>query len=107
MEREHKKPDKIIRVGGKEFRLYEYLDESDGQFVLDYPNFDENPEYTDEGRPFKLPVQEDCPHWESSKTDGHYYGDCGTCVWFSRDEPLAAIGICLCEELKRASPARE
>ena len=102
MEREQKKPDKIIHVGGKEFRLYSYIDEYDGQSVLDYPNFEENPEYTDEGRPYKLPVQEDCFHWKSTVPDSPYSGDCGSCALFHRDEPLAAIGICMCEELRLA-----
>jgi len=101
MERPQKKPDKIIRVGGREFQLYSYINECDGQTILDYPNFVENPEYTDEGRPFKLPVQDECPHWEASKPDERYYGDCGSCMWLHRDEPLAAIGVCMCESLRR------
>ena len=101
MGREQKKPDKIIRAGGKEFKLYKYRDEYDGQYVLGYPDFDENPEYTDGGRPFKLPVQEDCPHYQSQDLDQPGFGDCGSCIWFYRDEPLAAIGVCMCDALRR------
>ena len=48
------KPGRIIRAGGCEFHLFKYIDEYDGQEIIDLPRFYENPEYTDEGRPFVL-----------------------------------------------------
>jgi hypothetical protein len=100
MKQEERKPDRIVRVGNREFKLYKYFDESDGQYILDYPDFDENPEYTGEGRPYKQQVYESCPHAEDG--EGQDPGDCGGCKYFHRDEPYAPIGICMCEELRLA-----
>jgi len=99
------KPDEIVRAGGREFPLFKYRDEFDGKFLLDLPDFDKNPEFTDEGRPFTLHVQDSCPHARSRDPDDpddpDDPGDCGGCVWFHRDEPYAPIGVCMCDEMKR------
>ena len=95
-----RKPDRIVKSGGKEFRLYKYQDEYDGRYILDLPDFDEDPEYTEDGRPFRLHVQEGCVNAKSRDPDGHASGDCGGCVWFQRDEPYAPIGVCMCDVYK-------
>ena len=59
---EKKKPDAVFNVGGKEFMLYKYYDGASQQEMLDYPDFDESPEYTDEGKPFRLAVLENCEY---------------------------------------------
>jgi len=94
------KPDKIVYAGGREFRLYKYYEEFDGKYILDLPDFDENPEYTDDGRPFTLLVQESCEHAKSRDLDDQDPGDCGGCIWFRRDEPYAPIGVCMCDAMK-------
>jgi len=98
-----KKPDKIVCAGGREFRLYRYHDEEDGRYILDLPDFAENPEYTDEGRPFMLHVQDGCPNAKARNPDDTNSSDCGCCYWFYQDEPFAPIGVCMCDALRRES----
>jgi len=97
-------PDKIVYAGGREFRLYRYKDEFDGKYILDLPDFDENPEYTGEGRPFTLNVQDSCVYARSRDPAGNDPGDCGGCGWFHREEPYAPIGVCMCDELRQTMP---
>ena len=105
---EQKQPDKIVRVGGREFRIFREYDDLVEHDVLVYPDFEESPEYTGEGRPFCLAVQESCEYGRySGDPDDPDPGDCGCCVWFHREEPFAAIGVCMCDSLKRTDIARE
>lgn len=101
MTREGKKPDKIIRVGNREFRLYKYYDDMLGEELIDYPNFQEKPEYTDEGRPFVMAIQESCQYWKPYSSESSYPGDCSGCGWFYLEKDADAIGICMYEALKR------
>ena len=95
------KPDYIINVGGREFQLYWYTDESSGELLLDLPNFLEDPIYTNEGRPFTLAVQESCNYGkDDDDPNDSDPGDCGGCGWFHREVPLAPIGICMCDAMK-------
>lgn len=101
MRRKQKPPDGVIQAGGREFRLYKYFDKSLGEELLNLPNFQENPEYTAEGRPFALAVQESCEHGrDDNGPNNPDPGDCGGCVWFHREQP-AAIGVCMCDALRR------
>jgi len=94
-------PDKIIRVCGHEFRLYKEYDEGDGLELLIYPEFDENPEYTEDNRPFALRVDDSCEYGRCSTPDGDNPGDCGGCVFFYREQPDDPIGICMCDERRQ------
>jgi len=97
-----KEPDAVFKVSGREFRLYKYYDDAVQQEMLNYPNFDESPEYTDEGRPFKLMVQESCEYGkDENDPDDPDPGDCGGCVYFKREHTAYdPIGVCMCEELR-------
>jgi len=95
-------PDRIVYTGGKEFRLYKYYDELSGDEILDYPNFQESPEYTSDGRPFTLAVQESCEYGrDDNDSNDPDPGDCGGCVWFHREAAYDPIGVCMCEEIRR------
>ena len=95
-------PDAVFNVGGREFRLYKYYDAAAQQEMLNYPDFDESPEYTDEGRPFRLAVLESCKYGkDGSDPDGEGPGDCGGCGFFQREQtPYDPIGVCMCDELR-------
>ena len=97
-----KEPDKVIRVCSREFRLYKYYDESSVEELLNLPNFAENPEYTDGGRPFVLAVQESCEHGrDNNDPDDPDPGDCAKCTYFYRNNtPYDPIGVCMCESNK-------
>lgn len=97
-----KEPDKVIWAGGREFRLYRYYDASLGEELINYPDFQKNPEYTAEGRPFTLAVQEGCPHGDSGDQTDPDPGDCSGCMWFAQASPGDAIGVCMCEARGRA-----
>jgi len=96
-----KKPVKIIRTGGREFRLYRYFDETIGEELINYPDFQKNPEHTVEGRPFVMAIQECCPMGKSNDPEDPNPGDCSGCVWLYLEAPADAIGVCMCDGLKR------
>ena len=102
MNQKKKEPDEVIRVCGREFRLFKYYDESSGEELLNLPNFAENPEYTDEGRPFVLAVQESCEYGrDDSDPDDPDPGDCAGCTYFYRNNaPYDPIGVCMCDSRK-------
>lgn len=104
MHSHRKEPDKIIRAGGKEFLLYKYYEEMCGDYIIEYPDFKQNPEYTAEGMPFELAVEESCEYGQSGDAENPDPGFCIGCVHFSREPPPNdAIGVCVCESLRRKS----
>jgi hypothetical protein len=102
MNQEQRVPDKILHVGGREFRIYKHHDEFDDQEVLNYPDFQENPEYTDEGRPFVRVVDDACERWKPDDEKSARMEGCGGCEWLFLEHDPDAIGICMCEELRLA-----
>jgi len=100
---EQKQPGKICRVGGREFWIFREYDDLVENDVFIYPDFEEYPEFTDEGRPFVTAAQECCRHSKSADTEDSSpggCGGCGDCVWFRRDEtPYDMIGVCMNDEL--------
>lgn len=99
----NRKPHKIECVGGCEFHMYEYRDEFDGAYRINLPNFEEAPEYTDEGRPFCLTVQESCEYGRyDNDPDAPDPGDCGGCAYFYREKTAYnVIGVCMCKARRR------
>ena len=97
---EKKEPDEIIHVGGKDFRLYKYYDDISEREILDLPNFEETPEYADDGRPFVLRVQDGCPYGKAGSEKGAY-DDCADCVWFYCESSGDPIGVCMNEKRRR------
>lgn len=98
---ERKVPDRIIRVKGHEFDLYKYYDNSLGEELINYPNFQENPEYTDDGRPFVMAIQECCQLGEPIDPGNADICDCSGCKWFFLESPTDAIGVCMCDILRK------
>ena len=96
------KPGRVTYAGGCEFHLFNYIDDETKQKMIDLPRFDENPEYTDEGRPFAMPIRDICPNGKKSNPDDPYPAECGDCVFFQQEQnpPNDIIGICMCEELR-------
>ena len=92
---------KVITAYGKTFEIrYGYYEEcdrnlKDAEPMEIYPNFIENPQYTDEGIPFVTEMQVSCKHYK-----GKIYEDsvCGDCAFYNRCEEL--LGICNCPEKK-------
>jgi hypothetical protein len=91
----------VVETFGRTFELrygyYEACDRDGPPDVL-YPNFKEEPQYTDEGCPFVTRMQDACPHYSSKKrrcTDS----TCGECSYFHRGEDW--FGICTCPHNRR------
>ena len=100
MKHAYGEPVKIIFAGGREFRLYREYDELLKEEILKYPDFEENPEYTDEGRPFVTSAQESCPHGKYGDPDDDIPCDCGGCAFFRREHlSHDAVGVCMCDML--------
>lgn len=104
MTEERKRPWKICRVAGRTFEIHQEYDALVGHDVGVYPDFQERPEYTDNGRPFATATDEACAHSvprdpDSSETEDYStYGDCGGCIFFHREEtPWDIIGVCMCD----------
>ena len=104
MERELKRLYKVFRAGGHTFPVYFEYDERLGESYPAYPDFQERPEYTEEGRPFATAEQESCPHCKPNVPGQSPPCDCGGCGWFYRGQtPYDPIGICMCDARRRGS----
>lgn len=102
MDNEKKNLYKVTRVAGHEFRIYLERDEL-GDMTPNYPDFEENPEYTDEGRPFLRVVDEGCERWQPLNEESERMEGCGGCKWLYLEHPPDAIGVCMNDERKRES----
>jgi len=102
MSHEQKGPYKVYRAGGREFPVYLEYDEQLDESYPAYPDFEECPEYTGEGRPFATAGQESCPHCKPDGPGKPLPSDCGGCGWFYREEtPYDPIGVCMCDARRR------
>ncbi|MEM5770448.1 MAG: hypothetical protein AAGU32_19505 [Bacillota bacterium] len=89
---------KVCRVGKRQFPIcFEYDQQLNESYPV-YPDFEQHPEYTDDGRPFATAVQESCPYCSPVAPGGLLPSDCGGCGWFFREEtPYDPIGVCMCD----------
>jgi len=105
---EQRKLYKVFRAGGREFPVYLEYDEQLDETYPAYPDFEEHPEYTSEGRPFSTAEQESCPHCMPGVSGDPPPSDCGGCGWFYREQtPYDPIGVCMCEVLRRKLESSE
>ena len=98
-----RQPDKICSAGGREFLIYREYDDIAEKDILNYPDFEDDPQYTDEGYPFATAVQECCEYFlDDGAGEDEPSGDCGSCKWFKREETLYdMIGVCMCDKFKQ------
>lgn len=99
----HKEGDlyKIVTTFGKTFELrYGYYSDGDRRYDPDiiYPDFIQEPMYTDEGEPFVTMMQDTC---KSYKGENKHTTDttCEECKYFKRGEDW--FGICTCPSNKK------
>jgi len=105
---EQKRPYKVFRVGGHSFPVYFEYDEQLKESYPAYPDFEERPEYTNEGWPFATAEQESCTHCKPNDSKKPVPGDCGGCGWFYRElTPYDPIGICMCEARRHKNETAE
>ena len=91
---------KTVELYGKSFELrygyYEEYEKEKGEPIPIYPDFRENPMYTDRGYPFVTQMQELCIHGTSKFEDGC----CADCKYYRHGDEL--IGICTNTKNKKA-----
>lgn len=77
-----------------------YLYDEDAKiFIGQFPEFETEPRFTPNGRPWKSVVSDSCPYAAGD------YDDCGSCPYLIKEEPKDIIGVCFHEGLRsRASP---
>jgi hypothetical protein len=98
MRSEKKELYKVYQVGVREFSVYFEYDDQLGESYPVYPDFEEHPEYTSEGRPFATAEQDSCSHCKPGVSGKPLPSDCGGCGWFYREQtPYDIIGICMCD----------
>lgn len=92
---------KVVTVFDKTFELYYgYYDEreKDSKYtepIPIYPNFIENPLYTDDGYQYATEMQDICSHFCGREGED----SCFSCCHFQKGEEL--IGLCRCSDRMR------
>lgn len=103
MHRGENHPYRTYLVGGKSFPIYLCFDEQMKESYPLYPDFEKNPEFTDDGRPFATAEQEICSNGRPREAEGPLPGDCGGCGWFYREKSAYdPIGICMCDQRRKS-----
>ena len=95
---------KVFTAYGKTFEIrYGYYEEIDRHSKYNdpieiYPNFIDNPVYTDDGIPFTTAMQDPCKYFKGQKDED---STCYHCSYYEKCEEL--LGICICPKNKMPS----
>ena len=90
-----------LRAHGKVFTLYYgYYEEKDrlsryNEPAVIYPDFINDPVYTDDGIPFATAIQDPCRHFKGERNED---STCYHCTYYSKCAEL--IGVCTCADNK-------
>ncbi len=86
----------------EEFRHYEFegvcldiplrYDERSGIYIEEYPDFTENPVWTQEGCPVMFAGEDACPDAVATSPEG--CPDCGSCKYYRSAGTHSWIGVC-------------
>ena len=93
---------KVMTAHGKTFEIYYgYYEEIDRQSPFTepmeiYPNFQENPVYTEKGIPFVTAMQKRCRYYKGDPDEDN---TCYQCAHYEKCEEL--LGVCLCPKNRR------
>lgn len=93
---------KIVNVQGHTFELYYgYYEEIERKNpaiepMPIYPDFLENPTYSNDGLPFVTKMQDACKHY---KGEMNKFGECAECQYYLHGDDL--IGVCTCHHNKK------
>jgi len=92
---------RIFSFDGDSFEVIFYYNQDFKKYFGDYPDFEEMPRFTSSGRPWITAMQGGCIH--SSRIDSEFEKslDCGSCIYFLKEQPGDLIGICSNENMKR------
>ena len=70
------------------------LSESCGKYIGEYPDFEEYPRYTPEGRKWITALQTACRHSQNKYSESMPCEDCGSCLFFIKEQQGDLIGVC-------------
>lgn len=85
---------KTFQVDGDMLTVPYRYDEEAEIFIGQFPEFDTEPRYTPNGRPWKNVVSDSCPYAAGG------YDDCGSCPYLIKAGPRDIIGVCFHERLR-------
>lgn len=92
---------KTFQVAGDLLEVPYHYDEQMTLWLGQFPDFEANPHYTPEGRPWKSVVTTGCPYSTGA------YDDCGSCMYLIKGDAQDIIGVCFYEGLcRRENPAK-
>ncbi len=75
------------------------FDKTANMYIGEYPDFEENPIYSPNGRPIVTAARDSCPH----NTSEGKFADCGSCKFFKTEGKDDLIGFCTNEALRKKS----
>lgn len=87
------KEKRVFTLDGDTVSVHKVYDEDIGQYIFDYPDFDEHPRFTPGGRRWVNVMKDDCPYACGE------FGDCGSCRFFRCEHPGDLVGICINDKL--------
>lgn len=79
---------RIFQIDGDFLEVLFYYDEGSGHYFGEYPDFEETPRYTPNGRKWVNVTIVGCPYAEED------FDDCGSCRYMKREHPTDLIGVC-------------
>ncbi len=84
---------RLFTIDGDTVEIKSVYDAEIGQYIYDYPDFNENPRITPDGRRWVNVTNDNCPYADEE------YGDCGSCRFFRSENEGDLIGVCDNSEL--------
>ncbi len=87
----------IFNLDGVDVKVKFTFDKTANMYIGDYPDFEETPLYSPNGRPIVTATLDNCPH---NTSDGKF-ADCGSCKFFKTEDKNDLIGFCTNEALKK------
>ncbi len=73
--------------------LFTY-DEESQRYIGSYPDFEQEPRYTPNGRPWVNVTHTGCPYADQE------YDDCGSCDYIEKENSSDLIGVCMNDQRK-------
>jgi len=94
---------RVFKIDDDTCEVIFYYDEAFKKYFGDYPDFDETPKFTPEGKPWVTAMESGCGAGVSKSNHKETCFDCGSCLYFRRENPGDLIGICDCPEKRKKS----
>jgi hypothetical protein len=92
---------------GRAFPVYYQYSNEDGNTIPGYPDFTIDPQYTEDGRPFALTVQDGCEYARTDTPEEADSCDCGDCQYFRQEAGFSVFGICMNDKRRQSQKETE